>query len=67
MDGLRPIAARLGISVAQLVLAWALRDPAMTSAIAGARSPKQIQETVAAGNVDLSPAVIAEIEQLLQA
>ena len=49
VDGLRPIAARLGISVAQLVLAWALRDPAMTSAIAGARSPKQIQETVAAG------------------
>ena len=36
-------------------------------AIAGARSPKQIQETVAAGNVDLSPAEIAEIEQLLQA
>ena len=67
VDGLRPIAARLGISVAQLVLAWALRDPAMTSAIAGARSPKQIQETVAAGNVDLPPAVIAEIEQLLQA
>ena len=67
VDGLRPIAARLGISVAQLVLAWVLRDPAMTSAIAGARSPKQIQETVAAGNVDLPPAVIAEIEQLLHA
>jgi L-glyceraldehyde 3-phosphate reductase len=53
--------------VAQLVLAWTLRDPAVTSAIAGARSPKQIQETVAAGNVDLPADAIAEIEQLLQA
>ncbi len=67
VDGLRPIAARLGISVAQLALAWVLRHPTVTSAIAGARSPKQIQETVAAGNVDLSPAVIDEIERLLDA
>jgi len=61
------VAERHGHTLAQLALAWALRDPAMTSAIAGARSPKQIQETVAAGNVDLPPAVIAEIELLLQA
>jgi aryl-alcohol dehydrogenase-like predicted oxidoreductase len=67
VDGLRPIAARLGISVAQLALAWVLRHPTVTSAIAGARSPKQIQETVAAGNVELTPAVIADIEQLLEA
>ncbi len=65
VDGLRPIAARLGITVAQLALAWVLRDEAMTSAIAGARSPKQIQETVQAGNVVLPPDVIQEIEQLL--
>jgi aryl-alcohol dehydrogenase-like predicted oxidoreductase len=65
VDGLRPIAARLGITVAQLALAWVLRDEAMTSAIAGARSPKQIQETVQAGNVVLPPDAIQEIEQLL--
>ena len=53
--------------MAQLVLAWVLRDPTVTSAIAGARNPKQIQETVAAGNVDLPPDAIAAIEQLLQA
>jgi aryl-alcohol dehydrogenase-like predicted oxidoreductase len=44
-----------------------LRHPTVTSAIAGARSPKQIQETVAAGNVDLPPAVIDDIEQLMKA
>ncbi len=67
VDGMRPIAARLGISVAQLVLGWVLRLPAMTSAIAGARSPEQIQETVKAGDVTLPAAVVDEIEALLQA
>jgi len=66
VDGLRPIAARLGISVAQLALAWVLRLPVVTSAIAGARRPEQIEETVLAGRVSLSPDVIAEIEVLLR-
>lgn len=66
VDGLRPIAARLGLSVAQLALAWVLRLPTVTSAIAGARRPEQIQETVQAGNVSLDPGAIEEIETLLQ-
>jgi aryl-alcohol dehydrogenase-like predicted oxidoreductase len=67
VDGLRPIAARLGLSVSQLVLAWTLRLPEMTSAIAGARSAQQIQETVQAGDVVLDAGTIVEIEELLQA
>ena len=66
VEGLRPIAARLGINVAQLVLAWVLRLPEMTSAIAGARSADQIQETVRAGDVQLGPDVVAQIEALLR-
>lgn len=66
VDGLRPIAARLGLTVAQLALAWVLRLPTVTSAIAGARKPAQIQETVQAGNVTLDAAVMTEIEALLQ-
>jgi aryl-alcohol dehydrogenase-like predicted oxidoreductase len=65
VDGLRPIAARLGITVAQLALAWVLRLPVVTSAIAGARRPEQIQETVKAGNVQLPADVLAEIGQLI--
>jgi aryl-alcohol dehydrogenase-like predicted oxidoreductase len=67
VEGLRPIAARLGLSVAQLALAWVLRLPVVTSAIAGARRRQQIEETVQAGDVDLTPAVVAEIEGLLTA
>lgn len=65
VDGLRPIATRLGITVAQLALAWVLRLDAVTSAIAGARKPEQIQETVQAGAVDLPADAVAEIERLL--
>jgi aryl-alcohol dehydrogenase-like predicted oxidoreductase len=67
VDGLRPMAARLGISVAQLALAWVLRLPVVTSAIAGARRPEQIQETVKAGGVQLPADVLVEIEALLAA
>jgi aryl-alcohol dehydrogenase-like predicted oxidoreductase len=64
--GLRPIADRLGITVSQLALAWALRLPAMTSAIAGARDAGQIEETARAGDIELSSSVIGEIEALLR-
>jgi aryl-alcohol dehydrogenase-like predicted oxidoreductase len=66
VDGLRPIAARVGLTVAQLALAWVLRKPVVTSAIAGARRPQQIDETVKAGSVRLAPEVVAEIEELLR-
>jgi aryl-alcohol dehydrogenase-like predicted oxidoreductase len=66
VDGLRPIAARLGITVSQLALAWVLRLETVTSAIAGARSPQQIQETVRGGDVQLDGAIVAEIEELLR-
>ena len=65
VEGLRPIAARLELTVAQLALAWVLRLPVVTSAIAGARRPEQIQETVKAGAVTLSAETIADIESLL--
>lgn len=66
-EGLRPIAARLGITVAQLALAWVLRLPAVTSAIAGARRPEQIQETVRAGAIQLPADALQAIESLLAA
>jgi aryl-alcohol dehydrogenase-like predicted oxidoreductase len=65
VDRLRPIAARLDLTVAQLALAWVLRLPVVTSAIAGARRPQQIQETLRAGNVTLPSDVVSEIENLL--
>ena len=66
VERVTPIAARLSITVSQLALAWVLRLPAMTAAIAGARDPQQIQETARGGEVALTPEVVDEIEVILK-
>ncbi|GAA4041997.1 aldo/keto reductase [Nonomuraea soli] len=45
---LHDLAAERGQSVAQLALAWALRDPRVTSLLVGASSPEQLEGNVAA-------------------
>ena len=45
---LNDVAARRGQSLAQLALAWALRDPRMTSLVIGASSVAQLEDNVAA-------------------
>jgi aryl-alcohol dehydrogenase-like predicted oxidoreductase len=62
---LRPIADDLGLSIAQLALAWILRRPEVTSAIVGASRPDQLDETAAASGVTLDDATLARIEEVL--
>jgi L-glyceraldehyde 3-phosphate reductase len=62
--GLSEIAARRGQSLAQLALAWALRDPRMTSLVIGASSIEQLDANIAAlDNLTLSPEELTEIDQ----
>lgn len=64
--GLAGVAERRGQTLAQLALAWALRDPRMTSLIIGASSVAQLEGNVAAlGHLDLTPDDLTEIERLL--
>lgn len=65
-DALRPIAKRLGITPAQLALAWAVHQPGVTSAIAGSRNPDHTRDNAAAGNVELDRATLAEIEKIMR-
>jgi aryl-alcohol dehydrogenase-like predicted oxidoreductase len=65
VDGLRPIAARHRRGVAELAIAWVLRRSEVTSAIVGARSPRQIADLVAAGDWSLSPDDQEQIAALL--
>ena len=59
------IAARRGQSLAQLALAWALRDPRMTSLIIGASSVPQLETNLAAlQNLTITPAELTEIDSL---
>jgi voltage-dependent potassium channel beta subunit len=62
---LRPVADKAGCTMAQLALAWCLRDRAVSSVIVGASRPEQLDETVAAADITLSEEVIAEIDDIL--
>ncbi|MFI6049244.1 L-glyceraldehyde 3-phosphate reductase [Streptomyces violascens] len=63
LGGLNDIATRRGQSLAQLALAWVLRDPRMTSALIGASSVKQLEENVAAlAGPALTDAELKEID-----
>lgn len=60
-DGLRPIAARHGIGVGELAIAWVLAWPAVTGAIVGARSAEQVDGWIGAAKVRLSESDLHEI------
>jgi L-glyceraldehyde 3-phosphate reductase len=61
---LNEIAARRGQSLAQLAIAWVLRDQRVSSALIGASSVSQLEQNVAAlTNLDFSAEELAEIER----
>ncbi|GAP94660.1 aldo/keto reductase family protein [Leptolyngbya sp. NIES-2104] len=66
VQDLKPIAGELNISMAQLALAWVLRDERVTGAIIGASRPEQIVDNAAASEVTLSEAELKEIDRILE-
>lgn len=67
IEQLRPVAAQMEITLPQLALAWVLRRSEITAAIAGARRPEQILETVKAGEVLIHDELLLKIEHMLNA
>jgi L-glyceraldehyde 3-phosphate reductase len=62
--GLNEIAQRRGQSLAQMAIAWTLRDERVTSALVGASSVSQLEQNVAAlENLDFDSSELAEIDQ----
>jgi aryl-alcohol dehydrogenase-like predicted oxidoreductase len=61
---LHAIAGELGISSAQLALAWVLAQGEMIVPIPGTRKPERIAENLAAAEVRLPPAVLEQIERI---
>lgn len=65
VERLRPIADGLGLTMAQLALAWILREPNIASAIVGASRPGQLRDNAAASGVDLGAETLRAIEAAL--
>jgi aryl-alcohol dehydrogenase-like predicted oxidoreductase len=65
VDRLRPIADGLGVTLAQLALAWVLRQPSVSAAIIGATRPEQVEENAAASGVELDTETLAAIDEAL--
>ena len=64
---LNGMAAQRGQSLAQMALAWVLRDGRMTSALIGASRVEQIEQNIAAlANLQFSPDELARIDAILQ-
>ena len=62
---LNEIAQRRGQTLAQMAVAWVLRDPRVTSALLGASSVRQLEQNVAAlDRLDFDPAELDEIDKL---
>jgi aryl-alcohol dehydrogenase-like predicted oxidoreductase len=63
VERLRVVADEAGLSMAQLALAWVLREPAVASAIVGASRPEQLEDTCAAAGRRLDDEVLAAVEK----
>jgi aryl-alcohol dehydrogenase-like predicted oxidoreductase len=65
VQGLKPIADGLGLSMAQLAVAWVLQNPNVASAIIGASRPEQVTENVKAAGVKLDAEILDQIDKVL--
>jgi aryl-alcohol dehydrogenase-like predicted oxidoreductase len=65
VERLRPVAERVGCTLAQLALAWNVHQPGVTAAIAGSRDGAHVRANAGAGDVELDAATLAEIDEIL--
>jgi aryl-alcohol dehydrogenase-like predicted oxidoreductase len=62
VERLRAVGNRYGRSPGEVAIAWALRLPAVTGAIVGARNAKQADGVMRAGELKVTAQDLAEIE-----
>ncbi len=62
VDRIRPVASRMGATVAQVAIAWVLRQPGVTSAICGTSNVAHALDNAGAAAVELDDADLAELD-----
>jgi aryl-alcohol dehydrogenase-like predicted oxidoreductase len=61
LEKIRTICADLNQPMANVALAWVLKQPGIASVLAGARQPKQVAANVQAADLDLADEVVAAL------
>jgi len=64
IDGIRQVCAKIGHPMAEVALAWLIRQPGVAALVAGARRPDQIAELVRAVEIQLSDETLAELDRI---
>jgi len=64
IDKLRRIAAREGVTIPTLAIAWVLHQPGVTTTLIGARTPAHIDQAIAALEFPLAEELLAELTGL---
>jgi myo-inositol catabolism protein IolS len=67
IEAIRRIAEEMGEPMAKVAVAWLLRQPGVTSVIAGARRPDQIEQTAPAADLELAPEIIDRLAETTDA
>ena len=65
VQALQPVADELGLSMAQLAIAWVLQNDNVAAALIGASRPEQVTENVKAAGVKIPAELMARIDEAL--
>jgi len=65
VQGLRPVADELGLTMAQLAIAWVLQNTNVAAALIGASRPEQVTDNVKASGVVIPAELMTKIDELL--
>ena len=64
LDAMKPIAAAHGCSAARIAIAWLLAKPVVTSVIIGAKRLEQLEDNIAAVEIELTPRELATLDEV---
>src|SRR5699024_12777026 len=62
---LRPVAEELGLTMAQLAVAWVLQNSNVAAAVIGASGPEQVAENVVASGQEIPGELMERIDEIL--
>ena len=62
----REVAAPRGLPVSQIALAWVLRNPVISVALVGARTPAEVEQNLVGAGLQLTDTEVARIDEIMQ-